>query len=242
MGVRIGSLIIGSLYWDPECNRARWRRERLDLPASRNVFAPIRYGRRSGKRGNSYTMVFSEALTKRAVHLGRAVAIPFIRPVHSVQALVEEAEHLWAAERKSDSFNGSISANWGCVALALNPSRCVPQELVDGWSDRAAQEVGYGRLCRAKDEGEILNAGGLLMIPWPHRTDGLPLELDALLATATDPTIVDGRYPSAQEIASAWKPSTGDAYVEYFWRNRGGGITTFQDDEIEKHLNDRRSA
>jgi hypothetical protein len=77
------------------------------------------------------------------------------------------------------------------------------------WSHRVFQEVGYGRLCRAEDEGEIVNASGFLIIPWPPRTDGLPLELDALLATATDPTIVDGQYPSVQEIASAWKQSTG---------------------------------
>jgi len=84
------------------------------------------------------------------------------------------------------------------------------------WSHRVFQEVGYGRLCRAEDEGEIVNASGFLIIPWPPRTDGLPLELDALLATATDPTIVDGQYPSVQEIASAWKQSTGEAHVEYF--------------------------
>ena len=216
MGVSIGTLIIGSLYWDPEPNRARWRSERLDLAASRNVFAPIRYGRRSDSRGNSYTMVFSEALTRQEPHMGCAIAIPCARPVHSIQALVEEAQHLWAAERTRDSFNGRISADWGCIALALNPSRCVPQELVDGWSHRVFQEVGYGRLCRAEDEGEIVNASGFLIIPWPPRTDGLPLELDALLATATDPTIVDGQYPSVQEIASAWKQSTGEAHVEYF--------------------------
>jgi hypothetical protein len=86
-----------------------------------------------------------------------------------------------------------------------------------------------------------VNASGFPIIPWPPRTDGLPLELDALLATATDPTIVDGQYPSVQEIASAWKQSTG-VHVEYFWRNRECGITTFQDNEIEKHLNESRSA
>jgi hypothetical protein len=134
MEVSIGALVIGSLYWDPEPARARWRSERLDLTASRKVFAPIRYGRRSDTRGGSYTMVFSEALTKQAHHAGCAIAIPCVRPVHSVQALVEEAQRLWAAENRRDSFNGRISANWGCVALALNPSGCVPQELVDGWS------------------------------------------------------------------------------------------------------------
>lgn len=119
MGVSIGTLIIGSLYWDPEPNRARWRSERLDLAASRNVFAPIRYGRRSDSRGNSYTMVFSEALTRQEPHMGCAIAIPCARPVHSIQALVEEAQHLWAAERTRDSFNGRISADWGRIALAL---------------------------------------------------------------------------------------------------------------------------
>ncbi len=238
MEISIGTLIIGSLYWDKQPNRAKWRRERLDLSASRNVLAPIRYGRRSKTRGNSYTMVFSESLTKREANLGCAVAAPCIRSVHSVEALVEEAEHLWAAERKCSFLNGCISAEWGCVAMTFNPSRCIPQDLIDGWSDRVTQEDAYGGLRRAKDEREIVSAGGLLLIPWPDRTDGSPLEFDALLATATNPTIDEGQYPSAQKVAGGWKQPEGSNYVEYFWKNREADITTFQDDEIAQYLND----
>jgi hypothetical protein len=64
------------------------------------------------------------------------------------------------------------------------------------------------------------------------------LELDILLATATSPTIVDGRYPSAREVASGWQHPAGRAHIEYFRRNKQCGITTFQDHEIENHLNE----
>ena len=120
-----------------------------------------------------HDVVFSEALTRRTVHLGRALAVLCVRPVHTVEALVEEAEHLWAAEGTPDLSKGRISASWGRVALALNPSRSVPQELVKGWSDRVAQEADR-RLCRAKDERDIVNAGGLLAIPGRIGQAGCP--------------------------------------------------------------------
>jgi hypothetical protein len=55
-----GILIIGSLLWDED--RQQWRDERLDLSRSELVSAPIRYGRKSGRRrGRTYTMVFSKS-------------------------------------------------------------------------------------------------------------------------------------------------------------------------------------
>ena len=60
-GLSLGVLIIGSLYWD-NANREQWRQERLDPNHKLCVHAPIRYGRQSANRGNSYTMVFSTGL------------------------------------------------------------------------------------------------------------------------------------------------------------------------------------
>ena len=238
MEVSIGMLIIGSLYWDDQPHRTQWRHERLDLDAPRSILAPIRYGRRSQTRRNSYTMVFSETLAREDVKLGRAIFVPCKRLVRSVEDLVEEAEILWAAERNSDASNGRISADWGCVALAVNPAHPIPDDLRRGWATRVSREECYGGLDRAEDEEAIVEGSGVLNVPWPKCTDGSPLEVNALLATATNPTLVDGRYPSAKQIAEAWNTNTGSNYVQYFWKNRKHNITTFQDDEIESHLND----
>ena len=65
--IRIGVLIIGSLYWDEKEHRETWRRDRLvDLGDATRVHVPIRYGRLSRKRGCTYTMVFSRQLDDRS--------------------------------------------------------------------------------------------------------------------------------------------------------------------------------
>ncbi len=133
MEVSLGILIVGSLYWDGPRHRSQWRNERLDIEAKRGVLAPIRYGRSSDKRGNTYTMVFSEMLARDEVKLGTAIFVPCKSLVRTVEDLVEEAEILWAAERKSGASNGCISAHWGCVGLAVNPDRPIPDDLRRGW-------------------------------------------------------------------------------------------------------------
>ena len=107
---------------------------------------------------------------------------------------------------------------------------------------REPHEQGYGRLNHATDEDAIVAESGVLKIPWPQYTEGTPLEVDALLATATCPTLIDGRYPSAKQIADAWRTNEGRDYVKYFWKNKKYNISTFQDDEIEGYLNDEISA
>ncbi len=242
MEVSIGVLIIGSLYWDDERNRKWWRSERLDFSASRSVRAPIRYGRQSGSRGKSYTMVFSAALARDESKLGDAIFVPCKQRVRQVKHLVDEAEYLWAAERNSSTSNGCISANWGCVALALHPSRPIPQDLRKGWTTRISHEKNYGRLKHATDEDAIVTESGVLKVPWPQYTKGTPLEVDALLVTATCPTLIDGRYPSAKQVADAWRTNEGRKHVHYFWKNKEHNISTFQDAEIEGHLNNEKSA
>ena len=193
--VEIGVLLIGSLYWDDSKHRDKWRRARLCLGAKRRrrVRAPIRYGRRSKSRGCSYTMVFSLSLVPDK--FGRAIVVPCCRTVRSASDLVDEAEHLWAAERKKKR-SACISAAWGCVALLENPDHPMSGKLRDGWTERVSRETCYGQLMNsANGEEVVVDKDGFLKIPWPESVDGSDLEVDVLLATATNPTIVGGRYP-----------------------------------------------
>ena len=73
MALKFGVLIIGSLRWDND-NRKNWREERLDIDQAVTVGAPIRYGRRSSKRGCTFTMVFSNSC--QPDHLGTALLVP----------------------------------------------------------------------------------------------------------------------------------------------------------------------
>src|SRR5437879_4452497 len=105
----VGVLIVGSLLWD--ARRQTWRDASLQMASSELVTAPIRYGRRSQQRGNTYTMVLS-----RLCAAGQAKVVRCAKTVSSPDDLIVEADHLWAAERNG-AVERRISAGWGCVAL-----------------------------------------------------------------------------------------------------------------------------
>ena len=89
--MQIGVLLIGSLFWDCRSHRRAWRDTRLDMSGSQPVRVSIRYGRLSGSRGCTYTMVFSTGLTE--AEYGHGIVVPC-----KSHDLIEEAESLWTAE------------------------------------------------------------------------------------------------------------------------------------------------
>lgn len=227
--LRVGILIIGSLYWRG-AGRDRWRRWRLDKNRKWLVKAPIQYCRRSKK--GTFTMVFSRLPDNQ---LGQAIIMPCQREVSSPADLIAEAEWLWSAEdNKVPSLcalspTQSISAGWGCVALLRNPQSNVPRELLDGWAERVSREQHYNA-----NERRLVDSRGTLLIDWPHLTEGGLAPLDLLLATSNDP---EPTCPTVQEIADAWnREPDNERRAEYFRRNRENGIYTFQDHAIEELL------
>jgi hypothetical protein len=231
MSLSVGVLIIGSLIWDSE--RAAWRESRLQRDSSLPVTAPIRYGRKSASRGDTYTTVFS-----RGCPAGQALVVPCVSVVSSAEDLVTEAEHLWAAERKSETRVHAVSASWGCITLLPNPGVAVPQSILNGWAKRIASETAYGNVQQAGGEGQLVSNAGLLQIDWPRlgreSENRLP---DLLLATTTQPTLLGSPSdcPSVEMIAHAWN-ADGDNNVEYFRQNTAHGIRTFQNDAIRGQL------
>ena len=178
-------------------------------------------------------MVFSASLSED--QFGQAIVVPF-----KSKDLINEAECLWTAERPPDREpNGRISADWGCVALVENPDRPIPDELREAWTKRVSCEPCYGQsMNSAFEEITAADQSGFLSIQWPKLEDGSDLNINALLATATSPTIVGGCYPSAQQIANAWNTHEGKKYVDYFLKNKTHRVKTFQDVEIEEWLGD----
>jgi hypothetical protein len=128
MPLNAGVLIIGSLLWDE--SRQTWRDACLDMTTIKTVTAPVRYGRLSSSRGNTYTMVFS-----RLCETGHAKVIRCRRGISTAADLIAEAEALWKAEQ-SDAAPGRIAAGWGCVALLCNRERELPKNLLEAWAAR----------------------------------------------------------------------------------------------------------
>ena len=222
MKLNIGILIIGSLLWDNINDRDSWRKRRLiNEPIS--VHAPIRYGRKSIKRG-SYTMVFSSAAP-----LGQAKILPCKN--NDSDLLIEEANELWTAE---DNVAGCISSSWGgCTVLCVNPEREIPVSVLKNWTDQVAEEpTTYAKFPKSPDDDrQLVTTDGFLNI-WPTRSDGADLDFDLLLATANYPFSIGSPvpYPEPDAIAKAWKARTDQLY--YFNGNCANGIRTFQDDLI----------
>jgi hypothetical protein len=232
-----GVLIIGSLFWDSEKERPAWRASRLDVAAAQAVTAPIRYGRLSESRGNSYTMVFS-----RLCPAGQAKLVPCSHRISTVQDLIAEAEHLWTAEQPTAKAH-RIASTWGCVALLCNPDRQIPGDLSKGWAEHVGSQIGYGNVSQTMEEGALVSPDGLLHINWPRLLEGgAAADVDLLLVTANDPEIAAAApsYPTPAAIAQAW--NRAGKYVEYFWKNIDNGIFTFEDAEIRKLLRRRDEA
>lgn len=232
MPLRTGILVIGSLFWETDDVRQAWRRHRLRMQEAVDGRAPIRYGRISKGRGNTYTMVFS-----RACALGQAKVVPCRNEVRTANDLIAEAELLWAAERKGP-WKGRINAGWGCVALLPNPRREIAPEILESWAARVARARPYGNIRQAPGEGVLVSERGLLEIAWPILiADNNPVPLDLLLSTATQPDLMGDppRYPTPAMIAERWRNDREDN-VRYFRKNLQSGIRTFEDEVIQTAL------
>jgi hypothetical protein len=233
--MRLGIFIVGSLYWDSLAVRAAWRATRLKLGDVTQVTAPIRYGRLSISRGNTYTMVFSQSCSNPE-KLGTGLVVGAAARCRNPDDLLLEAQHLWAAERNTLEV-GPVSASWGRVGLLVNPTASVADEYLERWQTFPGRQRKPAPV--APNERPVIDeATGLALIDWPiDKRTRYPLDgYDVLLLTATAPTLVAGLYPTPDEIATAWRHDLS-GHVTYFHNNRNNGITTFQDGEISRLLN-----
>lgn len=219
--MQCGILIVGSLLWDDPNGgqRADWREARLNAGAAVRVATPIRYGRKSSSRANTFTMILSPGDP-----VGEAVILPCRGDIATLDELVAEAKALWQVEARARE-PGPISDSWGCVG-AMSTASAVP--LSEEWST-------YFRKCGAR-QVSVVNAEGILEIDWPGGLDGRAADFDLILATATKPAKM---LPSAEEIADAWIERGSE---EYFLNNVKHGIRTAADGIIWKRIKEREPA
>jgi hypothetical protein len=131
------------------------------------VRAPIRYGRISHDRDNTYTMVFSNELALSKI--GWALALPCRCSVSNVDDLLHEAQALWVAEQSKPSPPGPLSASWGAVGLLCNPASSILETIRSGWIDQVAKEPrkNYADFPHTGTEQSAVGQDGMLTIPWP---------------------------------------------------------------------------
>ncbi|NTG08845.1 hypothetical protein [Rhizobium rhizogenes] len=129
-----------------------------------------------------------------------------------------EAEALWAAEAPNSS-RGEMGASWGCVGISFG-TVAATQTFSDDWRLHFEKT-------RTKPVA-IVDPSGRLNIPWPMTEDGLAVDFDVILATATVPS---KEVPPPDVIAEAiLAQSNGDE--NYFLNNIRHGIRTASDGAI----------
>ncbi|MES2174840.1 MAG: hypothetical protein V4523_12940 [Pseudomonadota bacterium] len=181
------------------------------------VRAPIHYGRKSVKRGGTFTMTFRQEEPS-----GFARLVPCKRDVESIDDLVEEASALWKAEAPNSKI-GEIAARWGSVGVLFGNANARTL-LASDWSDHFRGADGRAL--------SVVTADGEFDIQWPNYLDGKPIELDILLATATNP---ETSQPAVESVAEAWMKQD-DGYERYFLQNVRHGIRTADDLKIWRHM------
>lgn len=218
--IRAGVLIIGSLLWDKE-HRDSWRRSHLRLDEKVHVKVSIRYGRRSGNRGDTFTMTLSPDKP-----LGQAVVVSCARIIEEPAGMIAEAQALWRAERPQAS-QGSIGAPWGCVGALFRDERAHAK-----WRAAWREYFRSGTTPVAP-----VNDDGTLCIPWPlTASESKQLQLDVILATSTK---AETPQPTAAEIADAWLDQH-EGHERYFLENVRHGIRTSDDALIWRRIKERR--
>lgn len=217
--MRAGILIIGSLLWDSAPNRDDWRKSHLQIGERMFVKTPIRYGRRSQKRCNTFTMTFG-------YDNGQAVLVPCTAKIKDVAGIVEEAKHLWKAEDHNSPAK-TIGKRWGCVG-AMFRSESTSADWRKEWAEHFRETKTPLTL--------PVNSDGILVVPWPMRSeDGTSADMDVILATATE---AEPTRPTHTDIADAWLVQHG-GHERYFFENVRHGIRTREDGLIWRRIKEQ---
>lgn len=222
-----GVLMIGSLYWDKSKLRKEWRLNDLDMDGKVLIKVPIRYGRISQSRNDTYSMVFSREC-KSLGKLGQGYFVPFKKDRLTQQDIKSLSKRLIDAEYNRHKELDRFNWGWGCLGLLINPKLEEKEQnkLKEFW--RKNYSSGFNpKDYDVKDDRALINKNGLLDIDWPYQIN----HYDFLIATLTKPEVE--KYPSPKECAE--KIVLND-YDEYFTENRKYSISTFQDDDIEEEL------
>ncbi len=225
-----GTIIIGSLLWDKEPKRIKWRTLCLkDIATKTPVNVKIRYGRQSRTRSNTYSMIFSNHPT---TPFGQGTILGFRETIKSFRGLEKQAFALASAEGLWGD-NPSLNKSWGTVGLLLNPNidnknkvgadiiRTKWTALYQNYND-TFNPANY----RIDNENPVIDKNGFLQLEWTAEMS----DFDFLIATPVVPTKT---LLTAKQVADKMIENN---YREYFDNNTANNISTFQDNDIKQLL------
>ncbi len=238
MKLKGGVIIIGSLIWEDHLKsimadniRKEWRKQNLtEKPILTKV--PIRYGRESQSREDTYTMVFSKSCED---NLGQGLILSFNQDIVTFEGLERQAIALAIAEGIYKVDNLRLTTSWGSVGLLINPklneTDFASEKLIQKkWADIYHSYSDTFIADTYKTNNEInspITQDGFLDIAWQTEMNAF----DILIATPVIPK--PKSILNANEIAQRM---IDKKYQTYFHNNIRHKITTAADDEINTQL------
>lgn len=241
MSFKSGVIIIGSLLWDDSVERVLWRKE-LDILNRKHIGLPIRYGRISSSRENTYTMVFSNEMNT-IKNLGKGYVIPYKNIIKSEQDFKIQILKLAKAEKISTT---RMSCSWGTVSILINPNinQIKKNQIKDYWirlvdftkeTKSTTQKEPKIEKFGSKNENKCISKNWALTINLDNQFNNELKEFDFLIATANSIEHKDNieEYPTFKQIA---KSIFDNNHYDYFLRNRSEYIQTSHDKKIMKVL------
>lgn len=235
MKLKGGVIIIGSLIWEDHLNnkkkdniRKEWRKQNLiDEPSLTKV--PIRYGRESQTREDTYTMIFSKSCED---NLGQGLILPFNQDIVTFEGLERQAIALAIAEGIYKADNLRLTSSWGSVGLLINPklkeSDFASKELIQKkWSEiyHSYSDTFIADCYKINTENNSpITQDGFLNIAWQTDMDAF----DLLVATPVIP-----KPKSLLNSNVIAQRMLDKKYQTYFLNNKKHKIYTGADDSIQ---------
>jgi len=244
-----GVISIGSLFWETEKNcinkepskklgkyRRIWREDNFEKE-SIDIQLPIRYGRKSHNRCDTYTMVFSNSLTNP--EYGNGKVLKYQRDLKSFEELFIRVIELAISEGiYKEKSNRRIISNWGSVALVLNnklqkSNKGLYEYITIKWShlfSKYRNTLNPKNYRVDKNEYPTIDLNGMLTIDLEDKMG----EFDFLLATPVEINVP--MYPLGKDIADTINKF---CYLTYFFENQNHGIVTKDDKIIIDNLKEK---
>lgn len=184
-----GVIIIDSLFWEDTAIRYKWKMLTLEgVDTKRPVSVPIRYGRQSSTRNDTYTMILSNHSSTQP---GQAYILGLKDDIKNANALEKQAFALGAVEGFWTPGSPSINKTWGTVGLLINPNIDTKDKananVVRNWWIRLYQEYSNAfdhlQYRIEDDELPVIDKNGFLQIHWTEEMH----DFDFLTVTAVVP-------------------------------------------------------
>ena len=237
MKLKGGIIIIGSLIWDTSTKRKSWRNSYFDQANKIPIKIPIRYGRISSSRMNTYTMIYSTNLAQG--DFGQGMVLKIQNEIKDFEALREILENTIRVERDKTKAEWkhlknveafTLNWNWGVVGVSINPKHIKEGKLSDELTP--IQEYWQNNLSdfnpskfSLQNEEQFIDKNGQFKIEWNEELE----DLDFVFSTVIQPRPENENYPNADQIAL--KMYEGN-YYSYFIKNVENGIWTKDDKAI----------